>query len=245
MTILLTAAEEDSVSIQDQLKDQAGHLLHLPLERYVPVPNPDPVREAFDSLGSFENIIHANLRNARFFIHFMEEMGRLEQVQEVLNLAGDKAAAELLEEHGIPAVYPGSDEPIKMVEYMLRLNRMGSTLYPTGTHRREEIPGLLQELDIHVAEVEVLELEGPTESQLEDYRRRLSDDAPELVIFHSRRAVNRTVAAFPDLDLSECEVVSGDKGVTDKLEEHDIVCTAQAEGNWQAIGERVLEIAGE
>lgn len=241
-TVLLTTAVEDADEITKLLEGRGARVLHLPLERYVGLEPDEQVDEAFDRLEEFENIIYGHKRNAVFMIQQLEERNQMEEARQRLNLALDEPTAQLLEEHGIPAVQPGPEaRPIQMVEFMLRLRRMGATLYPCGTNRKEEIPGLLQELDIAVNEMTLYEMGGPESDELSSFRQKLDEQKPGIVIFHSRSAVNRTQAAFPELDLSETIVVSTSAGVTEKLEENDITVRVEGRGTWKSTVDLLAE----
>jgi uroporphyrinogen-III synthase len=237
-TVLITAADEDSEEIRRLLKDKELEVLHFPLEKYVSIGDKSDIEEAFSQLQEFENIIHGSLRNARFFIREAESLGKKEAVRKILNLTLDEETATYLEESGIPAVctYAGG-KSINLVEFMLRLRRMGAALYPCGSHHKEEIPGFLEELDIPVRELELFDLEGPDEKELELYRKRVAEKQPDVILFHSRRSVTRTLAAFPYLDYKSIRIISADKGITKKLSEKNIKADEEGEGNWKSIAE--------
>lgn len=237
-TVLLTAAIEDSDEIKALLESKDTELLHLPLEHYKPLSKDSFVKETFELLPEFENIIYGSLRNAKFFMSEVESRDKMEAVRNCLNLTPDERTAAFLEEAGIPAVctYAGG-KSINLVEFMLRLRRMGPTLYPCGSHNKEEIPGFLEELDIPVKELELFDLEGPTDNDLQRYQKELEEKKPEVVLFHSRRAVNRILAAFPDLDYKTIEIISADKGISKKLTQKNIPVKAEAEGSWKSMAE--------
>lgn len=232
--ILITAAKEDTEEILDHLSDEKVY--HAPLEVYTPRYEDTTIASTLSELDAIDNIVYSSKRNARFFLEQVKRFEKKEAVQNCLNLTFSPEAFEFLEENQIPAVHPQNGEkPIDLVEMMLRLQRLGPTLYPTGSHQREDFPGFLEELDIPVTELDVFDLEGPDEQSLEAFKRDLSKNHPDVVIFHSRRSVNRTLAAFPDLDYREMKVISADKGITNKLEENDIAVNEEAEGSWESI----------
>lgn len=125
---------------------------------------------------------------------------------------------------------------------MLRLRRTGPTLYPCGSHTKEEVPGFLEEPDISVCELELYDLEGPTKEDLEAYQSSVARQQPDVIIFHSRRAVNRIEAAFPGLDFTDSTIISADTGVSNKLEESGISITAEAGGSWQSVIDKLEEL---
>lgn len=235
-TILLTAAIDDSVEIRKLLSEKEFELMHFPLERYEPVEDTTDIEETFGRLNEFENIIYGSLRNARYFMQQLESLNKIEAVRKRLNLTLDEETAVFLEDSGIPAVctYAGG-KSINLVEFMLRLRRMGPTIYPCGSHRKEEIPGLLEELNIPVKELELFDLKGPENEELENYRQELDASKPDVIFFHSRRAVNRTLAAFPDLDYPGIKIISADRGVTKKLESKGIDINGEGEGSWESM----------
>lgn len=234
--ILLTAALDDSAEVLELLEEINVELMHFPLEHYRPVSDKTDIEETFSQIDEFENIIYGSVRNARYFIEQVESLGEKGAVRKRLNLTLDEETAAFLEEVGIPAVctYAGG-KSINLVEFMLRLRRMGATLYPCGSHKKEEIPGFLEELDIPVKELELFDLEGPGEDKLLSFRKKIARSEPDAIFFHSRRSVTRTLAAFPDLNYEELTVISADKGVTKKLEDKGIAVTHEAEGNWKSM----------
>lgn len=240
--ILLTAAEEDAEDFTGWIGNHEVELLHLPLERYLPREWDEKMEEVFNRLEDFENIIYRSKKNATFFLDRIREMGKLETVQNRLNLAVDETTAQFLEDNGIPAVRPpGDPKPIDLLEYMLRLRRVGESLYPCGSHDREDLPGFLEELDIAVTELELYDLAGPPEQKLDKYREILSAHTPDIVILHSRRAVTRISAAFPELDLTKLKVLTADTGITEKLQKSGIGVDAEGAGSWFSVYETLLE----
>lgn len=239
-TVLLTAATEDAAEILKLLQSKNAEPLHLPLERYEPVKDPTDIEETLNELSEFENIIHSSLRNARYFMQQVDSYGKIEPVRQRLNLTKDEDTATFLEGAGVPAVctYAGG-KSINLVEFMLRLRRMGPTLYPCGSHRKEEIPGFLEELDIPVKELELFDMKGPKDEQLKVYKKELSEKEPEVILFHSRRSVNRTLAAFPELDYKNVKIISADKGISKKLSEKNIPVDDEGEGTWESIAEKI------
>lgn len=235
--ILLTAAEEDSTEVITLAGGEDPELLHLPLEGYAP--NDDAhIEEVLNNLDTFDNIVHSSIRNAQFFLQHVNQHDKMEAVTDCLNLSFDEPTFAWLEEQGIAAVHPqNGQKPIDLVELMLRLQRMGKTLYPCGSHQREDFPGFLEELDIEVLELDVFDLEGPGDEALVQYRKQVDKESPSTVIFHSRRSVTRTLTAFPDLDYEELTLISADKGITNKLEEKGLAADAEAEGSWSSIAD--------
>lgn len=239
-SVLLTAAKEDTEVFRSKLEEQPVSILHYPLERYEALEDNADVLEALENIGDYENIVHGSKRNAQFWIKWLQEFDKLEEVRNQLNLALNQHTADYLEEQGIPAVHPHSKgEAINLLEFMLRIKRIGKTLYPCGDKTAEDLPALLRELDIEVDELVLFTLEGPEENNLEEYRKDFAAHQPEFIIFHSRRSVNRTLAAFPDANYNGAYIISGDQAVTDKLETEGITVDEQAEGSWDSIFEKM------
>lgn len=242
-SILLTAATEDTEIIRSQLEEESVRVQHYPLERYQALKGDKKIIDALENLDEYENIVHGSKRNARFFVEKLKEHDKMDLARDQLNLALNQHAADYLEGEGIPAVHPHSDgKAIDLMEFMLRIKRIGETLYPCGDKTAEDLPGFLRELDIPVEELVLFTLEGPEEKELQGYQKELSSQKPEVVIFHSRRSVNRTLAAFQEINYGDVHIVSGAQAVTDKLENKDIKVDVQAEGSWDSILEKVQEV---
>ena len=242
-TVLLTAAKEDTELFRSSLESMDFTLLHFPLERYQQVDADEKIMDAFQHLDQYENIVHGSKRNARFFLEKVRDLDKMEEARDRLNLALTQYTADYLEEEGIPAVHPESGgKAINLMEFMLRVKRLGETLYPCGDKTREELPGFLQELDIPVKELVLFTLEGPLDKDLQLYQKELAAHEPEYIIFHSRRSVTRTLAAFPTADFQNAQIITGDQAVTDHLKDQDISTDIQAEGSWDSILEKLTEV---
>jgi uroporphyrinogen-III synthase len=241
-SVLLTAAVEDTEVVRSRLEKKEIAPLHYPLERYVAVEDDEEILDTLELLNEFENIVYGSKRNARFFVEKIKEYDKQYEVRNRLNLAVDQHTADYLESVGVPAVHPHSDgKSIDLMEFMLRIRRIGETLYPCGDKTAEDLPGLLQELDVPVEQLVLFTLEGPGEEDLQEYRKDLAAYEPEVVIFHSRRSVNRITAAFPNLDFEKPVVLSGDRAVTEKLETEGIETDVQADGSWGSILQKIEE----
>jgi len=242
-SVLLTAAKEDTEIFRSELEEHPVSILHYPLEHYQALEDNEEILDVFDRLADFENIVYGSKRNARFFIKQVEEFNKLDEVRERVNLALNQHAADYLEEKGIPAIHPHAEgKAINLLEFMLRIRRVGGTLYPCGDKTKEDLPGFLQELDIPVKELVLFTLEGPEETELQKYQKDLASHEPEIIIFHSRRSVNRTLVAFPNLKVGDMKVISGDRAVTDKLEKEGIEVDTEAEGSWDSILEKAIKL---
>ena len=242
-SVLLTAATEDTEVVRSKLEEQQVSVLHYPLELYQEKEDDKAILDTLDRLEEYENIVHGSKCNAQFFVSKIKEYDKLDETRNRLNLAVNQHTADYLEGEGIPAVHPHSEgKSIDLMEFMLRIRRIGESLYPCGDKTAEDLPGLLQELDIPVDQLVLFTLEGPEEQDLQEYRKDLVAHNPAVVVFHSRRSVNRTTAAFPNLSYSDPHVISADQAVTDKLETEDITVDTQADGSWKSVLDEVLEV---
>ncbi|MCW9707083.1 uroporphyrinogen-III synthase [Fodinibius salsisoli] len=243
LSVLLTAAVEDTEWFRAELQQQDVSLLHCPLEQYEALVKGSTISDTLNNLDQFENIVHGSKRNARFFIEKVKELDQLEVAREQLNLALNQQAADYLEQQGIPAIHPQAEgKAINLMEFMLRVRRLGETLYPCGDKTSEDLPGFLQELDIPVQELVLFTLEGPEEKDLQNYQKQLGENGPEVIIFHSRRSVNRILAAFSNLNYEQAHIIAGDQAVSDKLKQQEIEVDAQAKGSWGSILEELISL---
>ncbi len=235
-SILLTSAKKDSEQILRFFKQKDLPFIHAPLEVYISKNNDPAISEALNNLDEVETIIYGHKRNAIFLLRQLNKYNRVEDAGNCLNLAKDGSTFDFLESHGIPAVQsPHGSRPIDMIELMLRLQRLGKTLYPCGSHKSEHFPGLLEELNIPVTELELFDLKGPAEEDLKNFQNDVKAQKPGTVIFHSRRSVTRILAVFPKLDYQRMQVISADTGITKKLKENDISVDVEAEGSWKSV----------
>ncbi len=242
-SVVLTAATEDAEVFRSKLDEKSVTLLHYPLEQYREIKGDQAILDTIQQLDEFENVVHGSKRNAKFFVKKIKELEKVEATKNQLNFALNQHTADYLEEEGIPAVHPHSDgKAIDLMEFMLRTRRIGKTLYPCGDKTAEDLPGFLRELDVPVEELVLFTLEGPEEEDLQKYRKDLAAHDPEVIIFHSRRSVNRMLAAFPNLNFEKAHIISGDKAVTEKLKTEEIEVDKQAKGSWDSILESVDEI---
>jgi uroporphyrinogen-III synthase len=241
-TVLLTTAEEDIDIAKSLLEQRGAKIIHTPLEQYEAEVNDAKLQMAFEALPAVDQIIYGYKRNALFFLEQAIRHDMMDEVRHKLNFAVDTATAEVLEEAGIPAVQPGEDgSAIKLIEFMLKINRMGPTLYPTGEGTKEEIPGLLEELEIECAKIPLYKKVGPSKDELEDFRITVYAEKPEIIFFHNRSSVNRILAAYPDLTWSEHTNVAVSKGVEQKLLSKEIKVDVVANGSWKSVVSKLGE----
>ena len=235
--ILFTANEELSAPFLKMVKENGLPLLHIPLEHFRFETSPDESRQVKEELDEFMFVIHGNFRNARYFIRWMEDENELKRVQQKVNIAADIPTANYLESKGIPAVMPVENaRGIDIVEFLLRISQQGNVLYPTTDQKTEEVPGLLQELEMAVAEFQVCRGVSIGEEQLKKYRKEIDKELPDSVILHNRSSVIRVQTAFPDLNLKSFSLISSGITVSQKLKEIGLEADFQAGGNWFSLG---------
>lgn len=242
LPVLITANREVAAPFFEETEALRNQLAHLPLEHYTYTVDREESRLAEQSLDRYSFIVHGNLRNARFFIKWVWETGVMEVVRERVHLVADRPASEFLEENGIPAVMPRINaKPIDIIEFMLRISREGNTLYPTTEQKTEELPGLLNELDMPVDEFTVCREVSIPPDTLNSYRKKLKQMDIKGVLFHNRSSVVRIQNAFPDLDLGSLSCIAASAGVAQKMKEEGIRIDEQASGSWAS----VLKLLGE
>lgn len=235
--VLFTANKDVAASFLKKIRELAKwDLLHLPLENYSYSVDLEEEEILLEKLDSFSFIIHGNLRNARFFIQWVSEVSAFDRVRNIVHLVSNQATVDFLAEYDIPAVMPREEaRPIDIIEFMLRISREGTVLYPTTGQKDEEIPGLLQELEMPVVEFQVCKEDALEHQTLEEYRKRVSEAKPDSVIFHSRSSVTRIQAAFPQLDLHSTKCISSGQAVTQKMHESDLSPFLEARGSWRSL----------
>jgi uroporphyrinogen-III synthase len=243
--ILFTANEDVAapfLQINQELKE---NLLHVPLENFTYHTLSEEEDEILERFSEFTFIIHGNLRNARYFTEWMKQNSVEKEVVNCINLTLDKPTASFLEQNGIPAIQPREHaKPIDILEFMLRISREGITLYPTTEQKSDEMPGLLLELQMPIAEFTVCREASLQEKQLKLYRKEVSEADVDTVLIHTRSAYNRIKAAFPDLDLSQLRVIAGSPGVEELLRKEGIESNSTAYGSWYSLAKTVQESVG-
>jgi hypothetical protein len=239
-TILFTANPDSAATLP-----AVTRLLQLPLQHFSAHVNTEESRIVKNTLEGFTFIIHGNLRNARYFVEWMQQNDLLLNVQNRINLAVDKPTSDFLEREKIPAVlFRENGKPIDVLEFMLRISKQGSTLYPTTDSKTEEMPGLLKELEMPVCEFTVCRETTISEVLLNEYRERVSQANLKAILFHNRSSITRIKTAFPELNFDHYMLISGSPGVTEKLREDGHLPDIEADGSWHSIAEVVEEISG-
>ncbi|WP_069132654.1 uroporphyrinogen-III synthase [Rhodohalobacter halophilus] len=241
--ILLTADKDIAAPFLEMESVQNIDFLHLPLEKFTYSPNREESDELKHRLSEFSFIIHGNLRNARFFVEWVKENDLQSEVINCVNIVLDKPTAIYLETHGIPAIQPRQPaKPIDILEFMLRISKEGYVLYPTTENKTEEMPGLLKELEMPVAEFTVCKEVTLDESELSAFQKELKLNQIDGVILHNRSAYIRVKTAFPELDLNNSTLIAGSLGLTEMLEEDGLKPDYLAKGSWASMAKVLSEI---
>ncbi len=241
--ILFTANEDVAAPFLQLNREIAEDILHVPLENFEYHTLAEEEDEILERFADFTFIIHGNLRNARYFTEWVRQNSLEKKVINCINLAIDKPTAIFLEENGIPAIQPRQHaKPIDILEFMLRISREGITLYPTTEQKTDEMPGLLLELQMPIAEFTVCREVSLDEDQLSSYRKTVNGADIDTVLVHTRSAFTRIKTAFPDLSLSQKKVIAGSPGVDELLRSEGITPASTAYGSWNSLAKELQDI---
>lgn len=234
---LFTANPDVSSSFLNGVNERSDvHLMHLPLEQVQQKIVREEEQQLLKKLDEFTFIIYGNLRNAKYLMKWIDDKSLLDTVRQKIHICHNQAVMDLLENHNIPGIMPREDaRPIDMIEFLLRISREGAVLYPTEEQKGEELPGLLQELEIQVAEFTVCKEVALQKEELKKYRKRADEQDLEGVIFHSRSSVTRILTAFPELNFQDAVIVSSGHAVTKKLEEVGLISDFEAQSTWRSL----------
>lgn len=240
--LLVTASSLACGDMKYTLEDTPGKFLHLPLETYEATTEKMASGMLKKNVDNFAFVIYGTLRNAIYFEKWMSANELLSDFQNLVHFSLDRPTSDFLELNGIPAIQPRQHaKPIDILEFMLRISRDGKTLYPSCSNKAEEMPGLLQELEMDVAEFTVCEEVGVNPEDVQSLREQTSEEELSAVVFHNRSAVTRTFAAFPDLNVKNLTVFSGSAGVTQHLISKGIEPHFEAEGSWPSIEQLIRQ----
>ena len=232
--ILVTANKDLASPLIEQA--QTDKLFFTPLELYEPETVKEENNYVLENFSGYAFIIHGNLRNARYFVNWINENQKLHDVQKVVNLVLDEPTQRFLEENNIPGVMPQANaRAIDLLEFMLRISKEGSSLYPTAAGKTEEMPGLLQELQMAVHEFTVCKEIQVSESLLNEYSQKIKSKPFDSILFHNRSSVIRTLTAFPELNYSEFTLIAGSDGAAQKMKEEGVPVHEKAAGSWKLI----------
>ncbi|WP_147303519.1 hypothetical protein [Rhodohalobacter sp. SW132] len=238
--ILVTAPSEMCGNLKLLIDQNPDFFTHTPLEQYEPFIQREESDALKALLHTFTFVVYGSLGNAKYFIRWVKEHEQMDVIQNLVHFVMDKPAAQFLEKNGVPAIMPRENaRPIDIMEFMLRVSKEGKTLYPKSKEKAEEMPGLLHELQMPVAEFTVSREKELQSGTLKSHRLKFSDEDPKVILFHNRSSVTRSVTAFPNLNLSEKVIISGSAGVTQMLVDKAIEPGFEAEGSWPSIGELI------
>lgn len=236
MNILFTAAAEDAEKPVEFLQGKGFEVLHIPLMKYELLEEDDYVKDTFEGFESYQNIIYGSKRNASFFWEQVVKYGKEDEVRSKVNFVVDRDTQTFLEGVGVAAILPRpKSKGIDVLEFMIRFNRLGTTLYPAGEATQEEMPGLLEELGVAHNDLNVFRERNLTEAELADTRIDIQGKNWDTVIFHSRSSVNRFFAACPDFDLTGKKVFVTNEKVAARLNDFSGIDSIDIEGNWESI----------
>lgn len=240
--ILFTAEKDNSSVFCQELSNLREHLLHLPLEHTDFYVRKEDAQLLSEQLQTVTYTIFGNLRNARHFTSWVKENNLMTNLKQMVHLVSDRPTFNFLESEGYAAIMPAENaKGIDILEFLLRISKEGTVLYPTSENHTEEIPGLLKELDMPVIEFTVCKERSLTQHERERYVEKIKSDKPDTVIFHNRSSVNRIKMAFPELNLAEMKIISGDVAVTNLLKEHGLDIHAEASGSWQSLSKTIQQ----
>lgn len=240
--LLITVPSQLCGDMKFLLDESVAKWVHAPLESFVYTTENLASNLLKDNINNFAFVVYGNLLNAVYFEQWISENDLLDDIRNVVHFTLDQPTSDFLELHGIPAIQPRENaKPIDILEFMLRISREGKTLYPSCANKAEEMPGLLEELEMEVAEFTVCKEVGLTQEQLETLRNTVVQADIDAVLFHNRSAVTRTFAAFPDLNIKKMEIYSGSAGVTEHLISKGIEPNYEAEGSWHSIEQLIRE----
>jgi uroporphyrinogen-III synthase len=233
--VLITAEPDEANLMLENLSEIQIKPFHLPLEQFEYATDPDQHEALLQQLDSFQFVVYGGLKNARHFLTWMHETDAKSKIREKINVILNKAEADLLEAEGIPAIQPKkAGKPIDILEFLLRISLNGAVLYPCAEASSEEIPGLLEEMEMPVAEFMVCRSVPFDKEEIEEKRNLLKKADPDTILFHSRSSVIRTKAAFPGLDLESCILVAASAGVAHKMRQENLEPDLTASGSWKS-----------
>lgn len=240
--ILITAESDEAFLLLNNLSSAGLEPIHLPLEKYMYSTDRDQHETVVERLDSFRFVVYGGLRNTRYFLNWMEQSGMIEEFQQKIHLVMNQPESDLLESAGVPAIMPvDGGRPIDIMEFLLRISINGIVLYPCAEESSEEMPGLLEELEMPVVEFTVCRTVPFKKKAVEKKRIQLQNKRPDAILFHSRGSVIRTKAAFPDLDLGSRTLIAASAGVAHKIKQEGLEPTFVANGSWKSVEKLLID----
>ncbi len=238
--LLITSDTHFSAPLLCNLKGLPVHPVHLPLESFA-VRNDCSFNAQFKSaLNEICFISYENLRNAFFFLKWCDINGFRNHLSQFIHICMDPVTAEFLEKENIPAILPRPEaKPIDLLELIFRISKEGAVLSPGTKNRKQELPGLLQELELPFIEFDVCEEEKISPDRVKSYKKTVSEKKPDIILFHSQSSVNRIEAAFPELMTGSVIRIAANTGTAHKLNQKGYQTDEIANGTWQSVIDQV------
>jgi len=216
--LLITADTHFAAPLLNNLRNLPVQPIHLPLESFTVRNDVSFGRQFHSAISQISFISYENLRNAFFFLKWCDINGFRDHLSQFIHLCIDHTTAEFLESENIPAIlpHPGA-KPIDLLEFILKISKEGVVLSPGTKNRKQELPGLLQELELPFFEYDVCEEENISSDTVGSYQKIISEKNPDIILFHSKSSVNRTAAAFPELMSDHVIKIAANAGTAQKL----------------------------
>ncbi|HMB98131.1 MAG TPA: hypothetical protein VKM36_06585 [Balneolaceae bacterium] len=238
--LLITADIHFAAPLLERVEDVRLNPLHLPLESFV-LQNNSLFTEQFPgTLKDISFISYENLRNAYFFIKWCGINGFKNHLRQFIHLCLDKPTANFLENEDIPAILPKPGaKPIDLLEFILRISTEGTVLSPGTKNRKQELPGLLQELELPFIEFDICREENINPDTIVSHQNLITKKRPDLILFHSRSSVNRVEAAFPAVMSESVIKIAANAGTAQKLISKGYQPDEIANGTWSSVTDQL------
>src|SRR5690625_7789058 len=120
-TVLFTGEALNSQAFRELLgKEAEKHLLHIPLERTRYHTFKEEEKLIASSLNDYTFTISGGLKNAHYFLKYVEQQQLKKQVLNQIHLVTAHSTRHCLEDNGIPAILPRARvEGIELREVLL------------------------------------------------------------------------------------------------------------------------------
>lgn len=177
-----------------------------PLELVDPLADND-IKDALKEKNC-EMMVWSDQLAAQIIFDALDDDSLWKKLKNTPHFAVQNSVAQLLETHGLPAItVPKSDKAIDLVELLLRLNQTGFAVVPGSVHHMNEISGLLYELGVDYDFWQIYSVDAPKGKELDSLREKVTAREPEVILFHNEEVARRYHIAFPDVDLSDKELL--------------------------------------
>lgn len=238
--LLITADAHFAAPLLNKLRNLPVHPIHLPLESFTVRNDGSFGRQFHSALSQISFISYENLRNAFFFLKWCDTNGFRDHLNQFIHLCIDHTTAEFLESENIPAILPRPGaKAIDLLEFILRISKEGVVLSPGTMNRKQELPGLLQELELPFIEYDVCEEENINSHTVDSYQKIISEKKPDIILFHSKSSVNRTEAVFPELMSDNVIRIAANAGTAQKLNNKGYRPDEIANGTWPSVTDQL------